>query len=236
MRVIDVSATSGFKWIAEAFVMFRAQPLAWISLTSGWLLASLLMLLVPLVGAPLMSVAQPGFFAGFVIACRDQEMGKPVSTSHLLAGFRLNGRPLIHVGSVSLLAESAVALTIGMLGFFDALKGFNQTPSVEALSAAVSSVGGLWFVAVVAMLLIKGVFWFTAGIMAHEPMPAPHAIRWSFFALVANFIPLAVFGALMIGLFFAALVPWGLGLLLFVPIYAICHYTSFKSVFRADAG
>jgi uncharacterized membrane protein len=216
MRVIDVSATSGFKWIAEAFVMFRAQPLAWISLTSGWLLASLLMLLVPLVGAPLMSVAQPGFFAGFVIACRDQEMGKPVSTSHLLAGFRLNGRPLIHVGSVSLLAESAVA--------------------VEALSAAVSSVGGLWFVAVVAMLLIKGVFWFTAGIMAHEPMPAPHAIRWSFFALVANFIPLAVFGALMMGLFFVALVPWGLGLLVFVPIYAICHYTSFKSVFRADAG
>jgi uncharacterized membrane protein len=235
MRVIDVSATSSVNWIAEAFVMFRAQPLAWISLTSGWLLASLLMFLVPVVGAPLMSIAQPGFFAGFVLACRDQEMGRPVTTSHLLAGFRLNGKPLIQIGSVSLLAESAVAFVIGLLGFFDALKGIDQNSSIEALSAAISSVGGLWIAALAAMFLIKGVLWFTAALMAHEPMSASHAIRWSFFALVANFIPLAGFGVLMMGLFFAALVPWGLGLLVFMPVYAICHYTSFKSVFRADA-
>jgi hypothetical protein len=40
---------------------------------------------------------------------------------------------------------------------------------------------------------------------------------------------------LMVGLLFFALVPWGLGLLIFVPLYAITHYTSFKGVFRADA-
>ncbi len=215
--------------------MFRAQPLAWISLTSGWLLASLLMLVIPGIGPPLMTMAQPGFFAGFVLACRDQEMGGRVTSSHLFAGFRANGKALIQVGSVSLLLESLVALLIGSLGFFDALKGIDENPTIESLSAAVNSVGGLWLAAIIAIMLIKGVLWFTAALMAHEPMSATHAMRWSFFALIGNFLPLLVFAVLMMGLFFAALIPWGLGLLVFMPVYAICHYTSFKSVFRASA-
>jgi uncharacterized membrane protein len=236
MRVVDVSAASGAAWVSEAFTMLRAQPLAWISLTSAWLLVSLLLMLIPLIGAPLMTMAQPAFFAGFVLACRDQDMGLPVSTTHLFAGFRASGRTLIQIGSVSLLAELAVMLTLGAFGFFDALKSIDRdNPSVEAIAAAFSSMGGLWFAAAAAVFMIKGVLWFTAALIAHQPMPASHAIRWSFFALIGNIVPLVVFGILMLGLMFVALVPWGLGLLIFVPLYAITHYTSFKGVFRADA-
>jgi uncharacterized membrane protein len=129
-----------------------------------------------------------------------------------------------------------VVSVIWQFGFFDALQGIDrENPSIDAVAKAFSSVSGLWFAAVVAMLAIKGVLWFTAALLAHQPMPASHAIRWSFFALIGNAIPLIVFGVLMFGLLFAAVVPWGLGLLVFVPIYAISHYTSFKSVFRADA-
>ena len=236
MRVVDVSAASGAAWISEAFKMLRAQPLAWISLTSAWLLVSLLLMLIPLIGAPLMTMAQPAFFAGFVLACRDQDMGLPVSTTHLFAGFRTSGRTLIQIGSVSLLAELAVMMTIGAFGFFDAFKGIDrENPTVEAIAAAFSSVGGLWFVAAAAIFLIKGMLWFTAALIAHQSMPASHAIRWSFFAFIGNIVPLAIFGVLMLALMFIALIPWGLGLLVFVPIYAITHYTSFKAVFRADA-
>jgi uncharacterized membrane protein len=236
MRVVDLPATSSTAWITEAFALFRAQPLAWISLTSSWLLASVLLAVVPLVGPPLMTMSQPGFFAGFVIACRDQEMGLPINTSHLLAGFRTNGRALIQIGSVTLLAEMVVVYGLWQFGFFDALQGLDrENPSIDALAKAFSSVSGLWFAAVVAMLAIKGVLWFTAALLAHQPMPASHAIRWSFFALVGNAVPLLLFGVMMFSLLFVAVIPWGLGLLVFVPIYAISHYTSFKSVFRPDA-
>ncbi|MCA3044048.1 MAG: hypothetical protein ING51_13650, partial [Rhodocyclaceae bacterium] len=77
MRVVDVSAASSAAWISEAFTMFWARPLAWISLTSAWLLVSLLITLIPLVGPPLMAMTQPAFFAGFVLACRDQALGLP---------------------------------------------------------------------------------------------------------------------------------------------------------------
>lgn len=236
MRVVDVSAASSAAWISEAFTMFRARPLAWVSLTSAWLLVSLLITLIPLVGPPLMTMTQPAFFAGFVLACRDQALGLPISTAHLFAGFRVSGRTLIQVGSVSLLAELAVMMTLGAFGFFDALKAIDRNnPSVEAIATAFSSLGWQWFAAAAAVFVIKGVLWFTAALIAHQPMPASHAIRWSFFALIGNFVPLAMFGMLMLGLLFLALIPWGLGLLIFVPLYAITHYTSFKGVFRADA-
>jgi uncharacterized membrane protein len=236
MRVVDLSATGSVAWISDAFALFRAQPLAWISLTSAWLLVSVLLFVVPLIGAPLMTMLQPGFFAGFVLACQAQEKGLTFTTSHLLAGFRVNGRALIQIGSVSLLAELVVVFGMWQLGFFDALQGIDrENPSVDEVAKAFSSVSGLWFAAVAAMLAIKGVLWFSAALLASQPMPASHAIRWSFFALIGNIVPLLIFGGLMFGLFFAAVVPWGLGLLVFVPIYAISHYTSFKSVFRAEA-
>jgi len=127
-------------------------------------------------------------------------------------------------------------MTLGAFGFFDALKAIDRNnPSVEAIAAAFSPLGWQWFAAAAAVFVIKGVLWFTAALIAHQPMPASHAIRWSFFALIGNFVPLAMFGILMLGLLFLALIPWGLGLLIFVPLYAITHYTSFKGVFRADA-
>lgn len=216
--------------------MFRQQPLAWISLTSAWFIVSFLMVLIPLVGAPAMTMFQPAFFAGFVLACRDQEMGKPVAFSHLFAGFRASGRSLIQIGSLSLLAELAVVFALSAFGFFDGLRDLDRNnPSIEAIAAAMREQGGLWFAAAGAIVVIKGVLWFTAALMAHQPMPASHAIRWSFFALIGNVIPLTIFAALMFGMMFVSMLPWGLGLLVFVPLYAIAHYTSFKAVFRSDA-
>lgn len=236
MRVVDVPALSGASWIAEAFNMFRAQPMAWISLTSAWFVVSFVMVLIPLIGAPAMTMCQPAFFAGFVLACRDQEMGKPVTFLHLLAGFRASGRSLIQIGSVSLLAELAVMMALSAFGFFDGLRDLDRNnPSIEVIANAMRAQGGLWFVAAAAIVVIKGALWFTAALMAHQPMPASHAIRWSFFALIGNIIPLTLFALFMFGLMFMAMLPWFLGMLVFVPIYAIAHYTSFKAVFRADA-
>ena len=78
MRVIDVPARVGLVWIKMAFVLFRAQPVGWISLVAAWMLASLGLSLVPFIGTAVAGILQPGFFGGFVIAARDQEAGKPV--------------------------------------------------------------------------------------------------------------------------------------------------------------
>jgi len=236
MQVIDVAPTAGVRWIREAWTLFRAQPLAWLSITSAWVMISFFMMLIPFVGAPAATMAQPGFFAGFVLACRDQEMGKPIMFAHLFAGFKVSGRTLIQIGGVSLLAELLVLMALNAAGFFDGLTGkklADLTP--EVLATAFDGKQAMWFSALVALIAVKGLLWFSAALTAHQPMPASHAIRWSFFALIGNVVPLVFFAIMLFMLLMLATLPWLLGLLIFLPIYAITHYTSFKAVFVPNA-
>jgi uncharacterized membrane protein len=236
MQVVDVASRSGVRWISEAWTLFRAQPQAWIALVALWLLASLVLLVIPLIGPPFMIMAQPAFFAGFVLACRDQEMGKPVQASHLLAGFQASGRTLIQVGSVALLATILIQMALHATGIFDDLPAKEDMRLyIEGMTKAIEKYPFYWGASIFAQSLVNGILWFTAALIAHKPMPASHAIRWSFFALIGNVIPLTIFGVLLITLATIAILPMGLGLVVYLPIYAIVHYTSFKAVFRADA-
>jgi uncharacterized membrane protein len=240
MRVVDVPVSASLGWIREAFSIYRAQPLAWTSLAAGWLLITLALMMVPIIGLPLAQISQPAFFAGMVIACRDQEMGKPVVFAHLVAGFQAAGRPLVQVGSIVLLADILINLAFaasGVLGSFADAQA--DAKSVEEIMGAArksfsESMWG-WLALALSTALVHGMTWFTAALLAHRAMPASHAIRWSFYALIGNFIPLAFFGVVMMVLFVLGALPLWLGLLVFFPLYIITHYTSFKSIFRADA-
>lgn len=235
MRVQDVPISAGFAWIREAFALFRAQPLGWISLLSAWALFSIVLTLIPVVGLPLMLIIQPGLFAGFVLACRDQEVGKPVSVAYLFAGFQAAGRPLIQVGAIALFATTLLQIGLHYSGIFDSVKPTDDLKQgVEAMQAAIRANLPIWLGAMLLQAVINGALWFTAALIAHQPMPATHAVRWSLYAFAGNFMPLILFGVLLIVLVMLAILPMGLGLLVYLPLYAIAHYTSFKSVFRAD--
>ena len=185
MRVIDVPASTGLAWIRMSFALFRAQPLGWISLMAAWLLATLGLSLVPVIGGAIAVMLQPGFFGGCVIAARDQEAGQPVGVHQLLAAFRFNGRALITIGSITLLANIMVVVILGLLGL--PLKIATNAEGVPDLVAYARSLEEkellIWFGLVLTMA-VKGALWFTAAILALNQMPASHAIRWSFYALM----------------------------------------------------
>ncbi len=235
MRVVDVPAVSGAHWIKEAFVLFRAQPLAWISLTAAWVFISLILSAIPFVGGPAAVMFQPAFFAGFVLACRDQEMGKPVLTIHLLAGFRRSGRTLVQVGAITLFVETMIYLIFMSFGAFDSLLALDFQKLVrEDISKALNDSFGTLLIINAVFIAIKGVLWFSAAIIAYQPMSALDAIRWSVFALIANPLPMLLMCVLLIVLFSVGIFPFLIGWIIVLPLYAIAHYTSFKSVFRAD--
>ena len=234
MNVVDVPAAASGAWIKESFALFRTQPTAWISLMSCWLLFTVLVfLLIPLAGPALATMLQPGLFAGFAIAARDQEGGKPVVLAHLFAGFRANGRLLFSVGSVALLAELAVLMLLSLLGFpstipFDA----NRMLDVQAYLKLLEGKEWLILLGIVLITLVKGVLWFCPALLAFHQMPVSHALRWSFYAFIANFLPMLLFGIAMSLLFVFAAMPWLLGMLVWMPLYAIAHFASYRQVFR----
>ena len=89
-------ASRGASWIVEAFTLFRRAPLAWIALCSGWILITLILLMVPLVGQAIANFLQPVFFASFAIVAYKQAAGEGVLMADLFAGFKRNLRALLN--------------------------------------------------------------------------------------------------------------------------------------------
>jgi uncharacterized membrane protein len=107
-------------------------------------------------------------------------------------------------------------------------------PDMRAFLLALEGKEWMLWLGVALTTAIKAVLWFTAAILALNQMPATHAIRWSCYALIANILPLLVFGALMTAMFFFAIIPFLLGMLVATPIYAIAHYVTYRDLFRAE--
>jgi uncharacterized membrane protein len=214
-------------------VLFRAQPAGWLALLATWLLASLGLLIIPFIGGAIFGIMQPGFFASFVIAARDQEAGKPVGAHQLLAAFRFNGKPLMSIGSITLLANLLVFAILAMLGLPLTMQaGADGMPDIAGFSRELEGKEWIAWLGLALSMAVKGVLWFTCALLALNQMPASHAIRWSFFALVANFLPMLVFAALMTTIFFLAAIPFLLGMFIAMPVFAIVHYVSYRDLFR----
>lgn len=236
MRVVDQSAGAGMGWIKQAFLLFKAQPLAWIGLTSSWILLTLgLYKVIPVIGAPIATMLQPALFAGMMLAAREQDAGRPLNMSFLFAALRLNGRALISLGAIVLLANTVVVLLLGALDFpGEVATNANGTLDAQAFAAMLTSNIGVFTLALFLMMIINAVVWFATPLLAFNPMPPTHAIRWSFYALVGNLIPMVVFAILLFAALLLAILPWALGLLVWLPVYAISNYTSYRQVFAED--
>lgn len=235
MQVIDVPASDGALWIKSAFKLFLAQPLGWLGLVGAWFLICLLLLIVPFIGLGIMHVLRPVFFAGFMLACRDQEAGKPVTPSYLFAAFRagpLTLRPLMMLGAIGLFVGALISLGLVAIGLPTIPQDMKSVADILAYRAALMDSVGILVLGFVLSIVEMGIFWFAAPLLAFKPMPVSHAIRWSFFAFLSNVTPLLLFAILMFVLCFLASIPLLLGMIVWAPIFAITNYTSYQRVFK----
>ncbi|MBL8510276.1 MAG: hypothetical protein JNM52_01405 [Betaproteobacteria bacterium] len=233
MQVIDVTAAAGISWIKQSFLLFRQRPIHWIGLTSSWLLVSLGMLAIPGVGLPLFAISQPALCAGMMLAAREQDMGRPFGMGHLFAAFQVNGRALLTLGSIIFLAELTVTYVLDLMGFPSGipLTADNQ-PDLQALSQNLQANLPLLAFGIAAMMLIKGIFWFAPPLLAFNPITVTHAIRWSLYAFISNISAMLTFALATLALFLLASLPWGLGMLIALPLFMMSNYVSYRHVFQ----
>lgn len=232
IRVRDVPARSGAAWLAAGWQLFRRKPWAWIGLAAGWMVITLGLVMVPLIGGVVANLLQPVFFASFALAAHRQRGGQSIDMGSLFAGFRRPLRPLINVGALLLAAELLVFVAMGALGLPGLTPGekgavFDMRAWVEALQ------GKEWILVVGALLtgLVKGALWFTPALLAFHDLTTAHALRWSVYAALSNLGAMLVYGVVLTALFVAGALPWGLGLLVAIPVMVASTYTGFADVF-----
>ncbi len=231
-KVAELKASRGVAWLTEAFALFRKAPLPWIGLSAGWLAITFGLLIVPFVGGVIANFLQPVFFASFAIAAYRQGQGERVVMADLFAAFKRNMRPLVNLGALLLLAEIAIFALMALMGLPMASAGernFTLEEYVDALKDKewILSVGFLMTV------VVKGALWFAAPLIAFHGMSTAQAIRWSVFAAISNLGAMMVYGAVLLGIFLLALVPWALGLIVVVPVMVVSTYVGYREVFEA---
>jgi hypothetical protein len=232
IKVAEVPAGRGIAWLAEAFGLFRRYPMAWIGLCAGWLIVTFGLLLVPLLGGVIANFLQPVFFASFAITALRQAAGEPVAMGDLFLGFRRNLRALINLGAVLLVVEIAIVALMAFLGLPMGGEGENA-PTVREYVKLLEGKEWILLVGFTLTVLVKGALWFAPPLIALHDMPMTHAMRWSLYAALANFGTMVVYGIALVALFFVAILPWALGLLVAIPLMVISTYIGYREVFEA---
>jgi hypothetical protein len=236
IRVADVRAGNGPRWIAEAFRIYRSQPLVWSALSLGWIVMSFGLLLVPIVGGIAVNVLQPVFFASFALAGRKQVKGERVEMGDLFLGFRTNLRALVNVGMVELGIAFVVVLGLTFLAGPPTVPADGgSTPSAQDIARMIQDKGWYLFAALLLIVLVKGALWFAPALIAFHGLSAMHAIRWSLYAALSNAGAMVAYLVVLALAYIVAALPWGLGFVLVLPLMVLSTFTAYRDVFEGEA-
>jgi uncharacterized membrane protein len=230
IHVRDLRSSRGLAWLAEGWGIFRGAPRAWIGLSAGWMIITLGLVLVPFVGGVAANLLQPAFFASFALAARKQLAGEPIDMGDLFAGFRLPLKPLLNLGAILLVAEIAIFFVMSLLG----LPGGGDGGEAVTITDYVQQLRGKEWILLVGLVLtaaVKGALWFAPAILAFHALSTAHAVRWSVFAALSNVGAMLVYGFVVTIMFLVAVLPWGLGLVVVVPVMVASSYTGYRDVF-----
>jgi len=82
---------------------------------------------------------------------------------------------------------------------------------------------------------VKGALWFAPALLAFHDLSTAHAVRWSLFAAVSNVGAMVAYGVALTVVFVAGALPWGLGLIVAIPMMVASTYTGYAAVFEEAA-
>ncbi len=226
-----VPAGHGWKWITDGWELFRRQPGTWILLLVVFVLISVLIALIPILGSIAGNLLWPVFAGGIMLGCRELDQGGELTVGHLFAGFRDHFGRLVVVGIlylVALIAVVVVAFAITGAGIgFGALLGAERggaEPSVRAILLGV-------LVALALIIPVVMAVWFAPTLVVMNDLGVGAALQASFRACLKNIIPFLVYGLIGFGLAIVASIPLGLGWFVLGPTIAASMYTSYRDIF-----
>ena len=232
----SVAAGNGAAWWVDAWSLFMRSPGTWVGVIVLALVLSVAVSLVPIIGSIAFNVLFPVIVAGLAIGCRSLEQGDGLNVNHLFAGFGEKTTPLVLLGLIYLLAlVVAVIAMIAVAVVFGGIAGLAGAFSGKA--GAGMGVLAVLLIVLVGMLamtpVLMGIWFAPVLVMFHNRQPLD-AIKESFTASLRNILPFLFYSFLGIVLMLVAMIPFGLGLLILMPVAFVSMYTSYKDIFLGD--
>jgi uncharacterized membrane protein len=234
-----VAASQGFQWVVAGFHLYRKNPLL-LSAAFGLLFGVVMALgFIPLLGEPLSELASPLMVAGFMAAYRALDRGSELELPHFFAGVQGPAIPLMTVGAVQLMGTLLISQVMLGMGFdpqamMDAAKGGHATP--EQMQALLNQAMPALLTGMALFIPLIMATWFAPALILFGGARPLTALGVSLRAVAKNWTAMLV-NSLTLGLllFFAALVPLLLGLLVAMPVLFGSLYASYQAIFAVWA-
>ena len=240
-----VPAGQGVAWVSQGWKMFLQAPLMWVVNVLIFLVISIVMSMVPFIGT-LASYALNGLFSGgLMLGAHKLQGGQSLEAADIFLGFKgAMAVPLLIVGLFYMAAWLVILITAGALfvvvlgvsGGFGAI--FNGGSGAMMGLMAGAGLGTIVVLLIVMALAIPifMAFWFAPALVALGGMAPVDALGASFTACLKNFIPFLLYGLVFLVLVIIGSIPFGLGLLVVVPLLFTSSYFAYRDIFLGDSG
>ncbi len=193
MNARVVAPGRGVRWIVEGARLFASAPLGWMLLAFNYLMLTLILTRIPVIGSPISLLLYPCFTVGFMVAGRASALKQRVEVQMLIAGFQERFRSQLALGGLYL-AGVALAVLGSSLVDGGALLGVfaGDSPAGGAAAPEVSPRAGV-LTALVLMLPTAMLMFFAPLLVAWHGMPPMKAAFFSFFACALNWRAFALY-------------------------------------------
>lgn len=236
-----LAAGEGAAWWGESWRIFCAAPLPWLGIFVVFVVLSIALVMVPIVGSIVHTVLTPVFAGGVMLGCHALARGRPLTVGHLFEGFRGGCfAPLLTLGLlwlavlfvIAIVMVGAVFLSLGASGLAALMDFGGATPiDYAALMSASVTIFIVGMVAVTITLLVAMAYWFAPALVVLNNEPPIAALQKSFVASWRNFGAFLLYGLLYIGLAIVASIPLGLGWFVLGPMFVGSCYAGWRTIF-----
>lgn len=233
-------AADGIGWWGESWRIFCAAPGTWLGIFVLFVVISVALVLVPVVGSLVHTVLTPVFAGGAMLGCHALARGEPLRVGHLFEGFQ-HGRlaPLCILGLIwlallfvmAIVMVATIFLALGATGLAAIMDFGSAGLDYSALASAGVSIVVVALIALGLTLLAAMAYWFAPALVVLNGETPVAALQKSFAASMHNVGAFLLYGIVYIGLAIVASIPFGLGWLVLGPMIAGSCYAGWRTIF-----
>ncbi len=222
------------QWLGCGWNLFKPYAGLWVLIAVAVMLLMIVLGLLPLLGGIASALISPLLAAGMMNAAAKIHAGEALDANQVL-------QPATSSRLHSLLILGLAQLMVAVLSGLVAVSSLS--PAVlEAMHTGGSSVngpiGGIPIVGLLLVLMIWSLFLmallYAPALVWFDDIRPTDALKQSFLATWRNWLPLSIYGLIMIVLAILSAFTFGLGYLVLSPVAACSLYCSYRAIFHSD--
>ncbi|MQL48469.1 hypothetical protein GEA64_11070 [Photorhabdus khanii] len=230
----SLDGENGIKWVSQAWSLVKSKLGMWILLNIVYLTIVSVLQFIPLLGI-FAGILNPVFLGGIIALCEKQRTTGKFELGLLFNGFQKNFAALLGVGALSfgiMLLGIIAMLIIGGSGMMNILLASQyDEPSVDIFQNGMSSLFLGAVVLIIFYIIAAALTWFAPALIVLHNLKFGAAISMSLEAVKKNLLSGLLFFTMMTIIFIISIIPFGLGLLISIPLILASYYSSYRSIF-----